>query len=519
MRGDVTGVYPEKIFSHITIGTLFQAEKKSRSTLHQKNVAGITQEKSDQISPGLQQMFISIFDIFKIGIGPSSSHTMGPMTAADLFLKAIKKIQDNEVRHLRASLHGSLAYTGKGHATDRAIVVGLAGHSPQTIDADRLDDIIKKIHEQKFVSPAGFSQLRFDPATDLIFDYGPPLAGHANGMRFFGYAGDGKLLLKQTYYSIGGGFVVLEEDLLSESQSVDCANSLKPTNFPYPFNTATRMIAMGKQANLSIAEMKYANEISLAGKGDLETRLDQIWTVMADCIDRGLSQDGSLPGTLLLKRRAKPLYKKLDAEFSSPDRPPHFVNEWLVLYAIAVNEENAAGGKIVTAPTNGAAGVIPAVIKYYLRFCTGAVVQDVREFLLVAAAIGGIIKHNGSISGAEVGCQGEVGSASAMAAAGLCSVLGGTNEQIENAAEIALEHHLGMTCDPINGLVQIPCIERNGFGAVKAVTAAALALRGDGDHFVSLDNCIKTMYDTGLDMNSKYKETSQGGLAVNVVEC
>jgi L-serine dehydratase len=461
-------------------------------------------------------MFISVFDIFKIGIGPSSSHTMGPMTAAGQFLQAMQKATGNKAKHLQASLHGSLAYTGKGHASDRAVILGLAGYMPDTIDSTLIDSIIKTIYQEKSITSLGFHKFRFDPATDVIFDFGPPLAGHANGMRFFAFDEDGEELFQQTYYSIGGGFVVTEEEL---SALAELPEPIIPAAFPYSFNTATQMLAMGNKANFSIAEMKRANELVLRDARVLDDNLDQIWEVMAECAERGLLNDETLPGGLSLKRRAKALHDKLQAEFSSPDKPPHFINEWLALYAIAVNEENAAGGKIVTAPTNGAAGVIPAVISYYLKFCSGAQINDVRDFLLVAGAIGGIIKHNGSISGAEVGCQGEVGSASAMAAAGLCSVLGGTNEQIENAAEIALEHHLGMTCDPINGLVQIPCIERNGFGAVKAVTAASLALRGDGGHFVSLDNCIKTMYDTGRDMHTKYKETSLGGLAVNVIEC
>ena len=490
---------------------------KGEDTIHQSaprvHESGQRTKTKDE---GATTMFISVFDIFKIGIGPSSSHTMGPMTAAGQFLQAMKKAIGNKAKHLRASLHGSLAYTGKGHASDRAIILGLAGYRPDTIDSTLIDCIIKTINQEKSITPRGFSRLRFNPATDVIFDLGPPLPGHANGMRFFALDDDGGELFQQTYYSIGGGFVVTEEELLALVESPD---PIIPAAFPYPFNTAKQMLAMGKKADLSIAGMKRANELILRDATVLDAHLDQIWKVMTECTERGLLNDDTLPGGLSLKRRAKALHDKLQAEFSSPDRPPHFINEWLALYAIAVNEENAAGGKVVTAPTNGAAGVIPAVISYYLKFYSGAVIHDVRDFLLVAAAIGGIIKHNGSISGAEVGCQGEVGSASAMAAAGLCSVLGGTNEQIENAAEIALEHHLGMTCDPINGLVQIPCIERNGFGAVKAVTAASLALRGDGGHFVSLDNCIKTMYDTGRDMNTKYKETSLGGLAVNVIEC
>ncbi|MFW2367624.1 MAG: L-serine ammonia-lyase [Desulforhopalus sp.] len=460
-------------------------------------------------------MFISVADIFKIGIGPSSSHTMGPMTGASLFLAALKDT-GTRPHKLRATLYGSLAYTGKGHATDRAVILGLAGYVPESIDSFKIGEIINRINKEKIVAPEGFSAMNFDPSKDLIFDYGPPLEGHANGMRFFAYNENEEEIYSETYYSIGGGFVVLEKELLRDTPREDDEHH---NDIPYPFSSASEMLKLGREQNLSIWEMKRANELVRRSDADLNAFLDRVWSVMADCIDRGLKGEGILPGGLRIKRRAKPLYEKLQAEISSPNRPPHYINEWLSLYAIAVNEENSNGGVVVTAPTNGAAGVIPSVINYYLNFCPGAKITDVRNFLLVAAAIGGIVKHNASISGAEVGCQGEVGSAAAMAAAGLCSVLGGSNEQIENGAEIALEHHLGMTCDPINGLVQVPCIERNGIGAVKAVTAAALALQGDGSHFVSLDSCIKTMYDTGLDMNSKYKETAQGGLAVNWVEC
>lgn len=462
-------------------------------------------------------MFISVFDIFKIGIGPSSSHTMGPMTAAVLFLEALKETgQIGQVHRIQSSLHGSLAFTGKGHATDRAVCLGLAGYSPETIDSSRIADLVITVCEQKTISPPGFPPIVFDPQNDLIFDYGPPLAGHANGLKFFAYQENHSLILHQTYYSIGGGFVVLEGDLASAKN--DGVGSRNPSA-PYPFKTALEMLALGKDHDISIAEMKMENELTHCGGNEFEERLDYIWQVMSESIDNGLKASGILPGGLNLGRRAKGLYQQIQKQMKSENKPPMLVNEWLALTAMAVNEENANGGKIVTAPTNGAAGVVPAVINYYLTFYPDAQKKDVRDFLLVAAAIGGIIKHNGSISGAEVGCQGEIGSASAMAAAGLCAVLGGTNEQIENAAEIALEHHLGMTCDPVNGLVQIPCIERNGFGAVKAATAASLALRGDGSHLVSLDKCIKTMYETGLDMHTKYKETSQGGLAVNMVDC
>lgn len=460
-------------------------------------------------------MFISVFDIFKIGIGPSSSHTMGPMTAAGFFLEALRQ-KDTGIDRIRVSLHGSLAFTGKGHGTDRAILLGLSGCTPETIDSSRIDRLIRNINSNRSIAPANFSVFNFDPELDIIFDYGPPLPGHANGMQFYAYDDAGKLILQQTYYSIGGGFVILGDDLVpGNNESIFAPES----SIPYPFKTAREALAFGRMNDISLLEMKRANELSHVDPAELEKRLDMIWRVMEKSIEHGLTSDGILPGGLKVKRRAKQLYRHVEAELAGVDRSPTLAYEWLVLVAIAVNEENAGGGKIVTAPTNGAAGVIPAVISYYLKFYPGAKTEAIRSFLLVAAAIGGIIKHNSSISGAEVGCQGEIGSASAMAAAGLCAVLGGTNEQIENAAEIALEHHLGMTCDPVNGLVQVPCIERNGFGAVKAVTAAALALRGDGNHLISLDKCIKTMYETGLDMHVKYKETSQGGLAVNTIEC
>ncbi len=460
-------------------------------------------------------MFISVFDIFKIGIGPSSSHTVGPMIAAGLFLKALAA-RGVAVDRIRVSLHGSLAFTGRGHGSDRAVVLGLAGFSPATIDALQAEKVVTDIHDNRRILSPDFQPFHFDPRLDLIFDYGPPLPGHANGMRFFAFDRDGVELLQQTYFSIGGGFVVLDKDL-------DVSGKDKPlpshSTVPYPFASADEMLSVGGAKGISIAAMKRANETTFLDQATLDIRLDLIWQVMSDSLARGLATGGLLPGGLKLQRRAKKLHELVEAEMIAAGGPALLVNEWLALHAMAVNEENAAGGRIVTAPTNGAAGVIPAVIKYYLTFHPRASQVDVRTFLLVAAAIGGIIKHNSSISGAEVGCQGEIGSASAMAAAGLCAVLGGSNEQIENGAEIALEHHLGMTCDPVQGLVQVPCIERNGFGAVKAVTAASLALRGDGGHYISLDRCIKTMYHTGLDMHEKYKETAMGGLAVNLVDC
>jgi L-serine dehydratase len=460
-------------------------------------------------------MFISVFDIFKIGIGPSSSHTVGPMVAAGLFLQTLAA-RAMAADRIRVSLHGSLAFTGRGHGTDRAILLGLAGYLPATVDPLRAAATLAEIHEHRRIEPPGLQPFHFNPTIDLTFDFGPPLPGHPNGMRFMALNKEGDELLQQTYFSIGGGFVLLAEDLAAAGQGA--VLPLQPP-VPYPFATADEMLALGRAKGISIALMKRANEGVLIDSQALDNRLDRIWQVMADSLARGLATDGILAGGLQLPRRAKNLDQQVTAEIKKAGGPGLVLNEWLALHAMAVNEENAAGGRIVTAPTSGAAGVIPAVIKYYLTFYPHALATEVRTFLLVAAAIGGIIKHNGSISGAEVGCQGEIGSASAMAAAGLCAVLGGSNEQIENAAEIALEHHLGMTCDPVQGLVQVPCIERNGFGAVKAVTAATLALRGDGSHYVSLDRCIKTMYQTGLDMNEKYKETARGGLAVNLVDC
>lgn len=466
-------------------------------------------------------MFLSIFDVFKPGIGPSSSHTMGPMVAASRFLDALRGGQEPEPgsgapAHIRASLHGSLAFTGKGHATDRAVQLGLLGFDPATIDIDAADAALAACHDTKTITPDGLPPLRFDPVDDIEFDYGPPLPGHANGLVFRAFDAVGNLRMQETYYSVGGGFVVTERELQSPP---DLHDAKVAKGFPYPFGSAAEMLRMGDASGLTIAQMKWQNEAVMSEGSDLNARLDGLWQTMNACIDRGLEQDGILPGGLSVKRRAKAIHAQLQTEAGMNLAQPHVVNDWLSVYAMAVNEENAAGGKVVTSPTNGAAGVVPAVIRYYRDHCVGASADGIRTFLLTAAAIGGLIKHNASISGAEVGCQGEVGSASAMAAAGLCAALGGNNAQVENAAEIALEHHLGMTCDPAAGLVQVPCIERNGLGAIKAVSAASLSLRGDGTHFMPLDNCIEAMRQTGRDMSEKYKETSQGGLAVNLPEC
>ncbi|MBT1157178.1 L-serine ammonia-lyase [Aminobacter anthyllidis] len=461
-------------------------------------------------------MFLSVFDVFKIGIGPSSSHTMGPMTAAVRFLDLLRQADAAQgAARLKVVLHGSLAFTGKGHATDRAVALGLLGYLPAELDPDAAERQLAELHKDKMLRPLGLPALDFDPATDIVFDYGPALPGHANGLVFQAFDAQARLLLSETYYSIGGGFVVTA----AEREAPMTAVAGETAAWPFPFENAATMLRMARESGLSIAAMKRANEAASLPAAEVEAGIERIWAVMDGCIARGLAQDGELPGGLRVRRRAKKIRDQLVNERGANSSQPHVVADWLSVYAMAVNEENAAGGKVVTAPTNGAAGVVPAVLRYYLDHCTGASRAKVQDFLLTAAAIGGLIKHNASISGAEAGCQGEVGSAAAMAAAGLCAVLGGTPEQVENAAEIALEHHLGMTCDPVGGLVQVPCIERNGIGATKAVAAASLALRGDGTHFMPLDNCIEAMRQTGEEMSSKFKETSLGGLAVNLPEC
>ena len=470
-------------------------------------------------------MFFSVFELFKIGIGPSSSHTVGPMVAARRFLDEIltgswPRPAEAKIVRLSASLHGSLAFTGKGHASDRAIVLGLAGEKPDEIDPSDISVVFNRVAERKVVEPRGHPQYRFDPVRDLIFDYDVKLPGHTNGMSFSAYGEMGNLLLKRVYYSVGGGFVVSNDEMENQGNK----HNSETIDIPFPFDNAEQMMEMAKKSGNSIAEMKRQNEICITSPDKLRDRLHLTWSAMKSSVDRGLENTGTLPGGLSVKRRASALRDQLNEDWKSNRRNPLLANDWLQLYAMAVNEENAAGGRVVTAPTNGAAGVIPAVLCFFMKFNDdafqiGADDKVIETFLLTAAAIGGLIKHNASISGAEVGCQGEVGSAAAMAAAGLAAVMGGTPEQIENAAEIALEHHLGMTCDPVGGLVQVPCIERNGFGAIKAVSAASLALKGDGTHFVPLDKCIETMRQTGHDMNERYKETSQGGLAVNIVEC
>ncbi|WP_371054773.1 L-serine ammonia-lyase [Rhodosalinus sp. K401] len=457
-------------------------------------------------------MFLSVFEMFKVGIGPSSSHTMGPMVAAARFLDLIRGAPF-AVAGVKGSLHGSLAHTGVGHATDRATILGLAGFDPESYDRETADAALERIRETNTLAPEGLPPLAFDPREDLRFDFGPPLPGHANGMILMATDAQGDVILQETYYSVGGGFVLTEAELAQGKDSDEGAP------VPYPFKSAAEMLRMAETSGKSIAQMKRENELTRRGPEDLRAGTRRLWQVMSDCIDRGLAADGTLPGGLGVRRRAQGIHEKLLDERGMNLTPPHTINDWMSVYAMAVNEENAAGGQVVTAPTNGAAGVVPAVIRYWLDHVPGASERRVEDFLLTAAAIGGLVKYNASISGAEAGCQAEVGSAAAMAGAGLCAVMGGTPAQVENAAEIALEHHLGMTCDPVKGLVQVPCIERNGLGAIKAVSAASLALRGDGTHLVPLDACIETMRQTGADMSEKYKETSLGGLAVNVPNC
>ena len=463
-------------------------------------------------------MFLSALDIFKVGVGPSSSHTVGPMVAAGRFLDALRSGKDRipgsgAAARLGCRLHGSLAFTGKGHATDRAVTLGLLGFAPADFDAAAAAAALERLQATGRLRPEGLPELGYVPERDLVFDYGPALPGHANGLVLSARDASGNLHLQETYYSVGGGFVVTARELERPQRGDD------GPPVPHPFGTAAELVARAEATELSIAALQRQNELARRSAAELDAGLARIWEVMAGSIARGLEGTGILPGGLKVRRRAGAMHARLLAERGQNLTAPHTINDWIAVYAIAVNEENAAGAQVVTAPTNGASGVVPGTIRYFLDHVPGASPAQVPEFLLTAAAIGALIKANASISGAEVGCQGEVGSAAAMAAAGLAAVLGGTSAQIENAAEIALEHHLGMTCDPIAGLVQAPCIERNGLGAIKAVSAASLALRGDGNHLVSLDACIETMRQTGRDMDAKYKETSLGGLAVNVPAC
>ncbi len=449
---------------------------------------------------------ISILDIFKIGIGPSSSHTVGPMKAAGAFVNRVEE-SGGPVHKLEVRLYGSLAYTGKGHGSDSAILLGLNGADPETVDPDEVDTILRNIRSGQCLDLRGVGTIGFDPDTDLVFDFGEPLPRHTNGMRFTAFDDTGMIILIEEYFSIGGGFIVRGDE---EEPSMQSGES------PYPFSDGAGLLAQAENSGLSIPELVYQNELSWRSEAEFDQELTNVWEAMQACVQRGLHTDGVLPGRMAVTRRAARLYRSLKSQESQSGLE---TMDWVNTYAIAVNEENAAGGRIVTSPTNGAAGIIPAVLHYYKYFVADSDEEGVRRFLLAAGAIGILYKINASISGAEMGCQGEVGVACSMAAAGLVAAFNGSASQLEDAAEIGMEHNLGLTCDPIGGLVQIPCIERNAMGSVKAINAARLAMQGDGSHKVSLDQVISTMRQTGLDMSTIYKETSQGGLAVNVPEC
>ncbi len=458
-------------------------------------------------------MTISVFDIFKIGIGPSSSHTVGPMKAALTFVETLQQQQLlQSVDSISIDLFGSLGATGKGHGTHNAVILGLLGESPESINPDTIDSKLTSIRQTSQLPLLNQFNIRFNESEHLIF-HRKTLAFHTNGMRFSAEDKNQNSLLEKEFYSVGGGFVVSESGFLNTAANNDAC-------FPYPFRTADELLKLCMTHKCSFSHIMFNNEKAWLSEQEIKTKLLSIWHVMQGCVQRGLTQTGTLPGGMKVKRRAAGLYQQLtDQKSNSSSKMPIGASDWVNLYALAVSEENAAGGRVVTAPTNGAAGIIPAVLHYYWEFCDRANEEGVIRFLLTAGAIGFLYKENASISGAEVGCQGEVGVACSMAAGALAEVLGGTAEQVENAAEIGMEHNLGLTCDPVGGLVQVPCIERNAMGSVKAINAARIALRGDGTHFVSLDKVIKTMRETGADMQTKYKETSRGGLAVNLIEC
>ncbi|SCK22221.1 L-serine ammonia-lyase [Vogesella sp. LIG4] len=458
-------------------------------------------------------MAISVFDLFKIGIGPSSSHTVGPMRAARQFIARLEKDgQLSATARVKSEMFGSLGATGKGHGTDTAVLLGLAGELPDLVDTDAVPQMLATIRADKAITLLGQQRIAFNEAEDLLLYKRKALPYHPNGMIFEAFDADGNSLSKRAYYSVGGGFVV-------DEAAID-AGFVPPgvTELKHPFKTGAELLALCQREGKSISQIMLENELAWRSEDEVRAGLLQIWQVMQSCVQRGCSHEGILPGGMKVKRRAADLYRKLTNAPEAALRDPLTVMDWVNLYALAVNEENAGGGRVVTAPTNGAAGIIPAVLHYYARFVPNASEDGVVRFLLTAGAIGILFKLNASISGAEVGCQGEVGSACSMAAGALAEVLGGTPEQVENAAEIGMEHNLGLTCDPVGGLVQVPCIERNAMAAVKAINAARMALRGDGQHFVSLDRVIKTMRDTGRDMSNKYKETARGGLAINVIE-
>lgn len=458
-------------------------------------------------------MAISVVDLFKIGIGPSSSHTVGPMKAANTFVSGLKNSGElNKVARVKAEMFGSLGATGIGHGTSKAVMLGLEGEQAETIDVASISDRVAAIREHGRIQLGGTFTIGFNDRDDLILNRRETLPYHSNGMRFSAFDEQGSVVSQREFYSVGGGFVVDEE---SAKGDVIVEDSRK---LELNFDSGAELLALCEERDLRISDVMLRNEAAWREQSETLAYVDNIWQVMSRCISRGISEEGILPGGLKVKRRAPQIYAQLVNQPEASLSDPLTVLDWITLYALAVNEENAAGGRVVTAPTNGAAGIIPAVLNYYCRFVPGATQDGVQRFLLTAAAIGILYKKNASISGAEVGCQGEVGSACSMAAGALAEVIGGTVAQVENAAEIAMEHNLGLTCDPVGGLVQVPCIERNAMAAIKAVNAARMAIRGDGSHFVSLDKVIKTMRDTGRDMQDKYKETSRGGLAVNVIE-
>jgi L-serine dehydratase len=463
-------------------------------------------------------MAVSAFDIFKVGIGPSSSHTVGPMRAARLFVLGLEHSgQLASTARLRCDLYGSLGATGKGHGSDKAVVLGLCGHEPGTVDVDAVDGVLETVHTQRQLPVLGTHPLPWNAAQDLVLHRRESLPLHANGMRFQALDATGQVLSERTFYSVGGGFVVSEAVLANGSRQKAIAPDI--TQLPVPFHSGAELLAQCRVRGWSVAQVMHANEAHWRTPAEVRAGLLHIWGVMQACVQRGCRTEGTLPGGFKVQRRAPRLWHDLTSQAEKALTDPLQVLDWVNLYALAVNEENAAGGRVVTAPTNGAAGIVPAVLHYYSRFVPNATDDGVVDFLLTAAAIGILYKENASISGAEVGCQGEVGVACSMAAGALCAVMGGTPEQVENAAEIGMEHHLGLTCDPVGGLVQIPCIERNAIASVKAINAARMALHGNGTHHVSLDKVIKTMRETGADMKTKYKETARGGLAVNIVEC
>ncbi len=459
-------------------------------------------------------MAVSVFDLFKIGIGPSSSHTVGPMRAANMFIAQVMSHNlQSRINSIKTELYGSLSHTGRGHGTDKAIILGLLGEEPDTVDPDRIPGLLEQVESEQKIQANESITLQFKIKKHLVWHKRKKLPLHSNGMQFTALDEEGNELLRKAYYSVGGGFILAHSHMAKEHIMED------DSDLPYPFTSGDELIESCNKNNMTIAQIMYANELTWRSQTDIEQQLDQIWQAMESCVQRGVKADGVLPGGLKVARRAPKIYRDLDLKSEKDLADPLTVLDWINMYALAVSEENAAGGRVVTAPTNGAAGIIPAVLHYYKEFVPDSNQQGIRDFLLTAAAVGILYKTKASISGAEVGCQGEVGVASSMAAAGLAAALKLSPDEIENAAEIAMEHNLGLTCDPIGGLVQIPCIERNAMGSIKSINAVRMADRNDGTHTVSLDKVIKTMKETGDDMKEHYKETSRGGLAVNIIEC